>query len=548
MGGAGTSLKLSRVMVAVLLAGLVLLGLMVTLALAQIELPPGGSVAFIQTSGPNTGLNIGDWYTRFDQGNRPHSFKIFVPCTGDPNQVFTVELFDPEVFTGTIVIDEMRPSTIDDATFELRAPDNSVVATLTYTPSAATNDQWVNFTTFTTGAFGCGTYTLLVSTSDNDDNAWRLRLSPDDPDGSPGTGDELLLASFEASFQHTAFGCQEFFFFVPVTPSIRLNNFDLDFPGFDPDVTITYFQPDGSSGPGTASGQTLWNNGGGAGHPPPGGDVISDPMPGWWRTQICARDNNQYIFEPEGLTHFFQQPPVPDMTVSKDDGLTVVAPGQIITYTISYANSGQGAALNTILAETLPTSTTFVACSGGLSCGEVPPAGSGIVTYALGTIPGGVGGQVNLTLQVGAVAPSSTLTNTAQLDYTDTMNNDYPPLQVRDINVVPSPSPIPTPTSTPTFTPPPTPRQEEKDDSPPPTPTPTTTPTSLPSAQLTATAAALSLAAPNATATVLPVTFLPETGIRDAELVYRAIMALGLLISCGASLTALWFWRKREKR
>ncbi|HXV97475.1 MAG TPA: hypothetical protein VEC93_03565, partial [Anaerolineae bacterium] len=543
----GASSRLRRLLVAVLLAIVVLLGLLVTLVLAQIELPPAGSVAFIQTSGPNTGLNIGDWYTHNAEGNRPHNFKIFVPCTVNPGQVFTVELFDPEVFAGVIVIDEARPTAApvnDDATFTLLDPNNNPIATQTYPPSAATNDQWVTFTNFTSGASGCGTYTLLVSTSDDDDNAWRLRLTPDDPDNLPGTGDELLLASFEASFQHVSAGCQRFFFFVPVTPTLRLNNFDLDFPNLP--ATVTYFPPGGASIAVTPSGATVWNGTGGTGSTRVG-DVFTNPAPGWWQAELCVDPNNQYIFEPEGLTHFFSQPPVPDMTVSKDDGLTTVSADQVVTYTISYANNGLGAALDTVLTETLPTSTTFVSCSGGFACGETPP-GSGIVIYDLGTVPGGSGGQVLLTLRVDStVSPSSTLTNTAQLDYTDTMNDDYPPLIDTDVNDIPPAAATATPTPTPTATPIPTstptspaPASPPDGDDDPPPPTPTPTPTLLPGQSFGA-PGALSTTTPGLISATLPVSFLPETGLNDGISAREALFLLSLF---GLSAISFYLWLK----
>jgi uncharacterized repeat protein (TIGR01451 family) len=526
MNHSRTSSRLRRLFVAVMLAVVSLLGVVVALVLAQIELPPAGSVAFIQTSGPMAGLNIGDWYTDAAQGNRPHNFKIFVPCTVPPAQIFTVELFDPEVFTGTQVVDEIRGLAADDTTFELRAPDNSVIASTTYPSTAATNDQFVTFATFTTNAWGCGTYTLLASTGTDDDNGWRLRLSPDDLDGSPGSGDELLLATFEASFQHTVSGCQVFPFFVPVTPSLHLNNFDLDFPNLS--ASVTYTPPGGGSLPGTTSGPTVWNNSADANRV---GDVIANPTPGWWQAQICGDPDNQYIFEPEGLTHFFAQPPIPEMTVSKDDGLTEVAAGQFITYTISYANNGQGAALDAVLTETLPASTTFVACSGGLSCGEVLPPGSGVVTCDLGNGLAGMGGQVNLTIQVGnTVPPSTTLTNLAQLDYTDTMNNDYPPQEVTDSDHVAAPTPTPTPT--PTSTPKPPPDHDRA-----PTPTLTPTPTVV-SSGLTYTP---TITPPDVLSTTLPVSFLPETGLRAYPGVSTALFWLAVI---GFSAVILFFWTK----
>lgn len=439
------SMKLVRLVAVILLATLAVLGLLVTLALAQnTVLPPGGSTAFIQTSGPNAPLSNGDWYASNDPsaGNREHSFPVFVPCSVAPTTVYTLELFDPESYDDPAIVepvlDEIRPPAApvpDDATFSLYAPDNSLITTATYTPTGGTNDTWTLFATISSGAYGCGTYVLRVRTSDDDENAWRLQISGED--AIPGNGDEAELGVFETSFQHFTPDCQDFHFFVPDQADIRLSNFDMD-----SNTSITYFPADGSTVAGNVSGGTVWNNGGGATFPPPGGDVITvtNSRWGWWRTEICANPLNQYVFSAGGLPFFFQQPAAPNMTLTKDDGLTVVVPGQYITYTMTYQNLGPGAALNVTLTDNIPQSTSYVSCGGGTSCGETPP-GSGVVNYTVGTVIAGATGQLTLTVRVDPFAPpSQVLTNTAQLEYEDTMGNRYPPVEASDVDTLPAAS------------------------------------------------------------------------------------------------------------
>jgi hypothetical protein len=223
---------------AVVVALLLCLAALVPTVLA-IELPLPLSKVYIQTTGPYAGLTIGDWYTN-DTTDGPgyHSFEIYFPCTLAPTQVITVALFDPESnHTDGDDLDEVRPlgepGAEDDTTFTLWAPDGAtIVATNTYTPDGDTSQNWVTFDTFTLDDYGCRIYTLTVTTSDNDDNAWKLRVTPDDPDGSPGTGDEISLGNLQTSFQNTAYDCQAFHFFVTdtssITSSIRLSNFDMD--------------------------------------------------------------------------------------------------------------------------------------------------------------------------------------------------------------------------------------------------------------------------------------------------------------------------------
>ncbi len=444
MKGTNGSPNWRRLMIAVTLAAVVVLGLVVTLALAQEEFPPVTLPwVFLQTSGPNTQLVIGDWYTNAGQGNGPHSFALYVPCNIPPTSVLEVELFDPELWPGAAAIDEIRDAGhnittdtafADDATFELRAPDGSQVASTLYPPTSATEGQWVPFATFTR-AFDCApgdasvVYTLLVSTSDNDDNSWRFRVTH--PDNIPGTGDEPLLVTYESSFQHAVTtdpnavclpgrSRMDFWFFVnPGTPSIQLNNFDLDVPGYTPNATITYFQPDGTSVAGTTSGNAVWNNGTASTRV---GDVFSNPQTGWWRAEVCIRDDNQYIFESPEWT--IPIPPRPEPALSHQ--CIGTGQDQIIRFNIDFGNtSADYAAFRPDLTFSLPPGTTFESCSGGLSCSETSP---GQVTFSLSPVlAAGDAEQVSVDVRLGAGAPDP-LESNAEFDYTDVLNDDYDPL------------------------------------------------------------------------------------------------------------------------
>ncbi|MDH4136683.1 MAG: DUF11 domain-containing protein, partial [Anaerolineae bacterium] len=394
---------------AVVMALFLCLVALVPAALA-IEIPPAGSVAQIQTTGSNAGLGIGDWWTQRDTAgsDKYHFFDISVPCTVPPGEIINVWLFDPESLniTGFPIPDLDEPQGVEDnTTFTLTDPSGGVIATTSYPPDASTDQQWVFFAAFTRGVAGCGRYRLTVTTSDDDENAWKLRVMPDDPDGDRGSGDEISLASMQTSFQHNGFGCQTFHFFVPDgTSSILLSNFDMDVPGICAvDLcTVLYTDPGGVVTTGTASDSTVWNNTTiSLTHPPPGGDEISEPEAGWWRATFCLNNWNQYLFDP-GVPFFHVKPLSPDMRVSKDDGTATFNPDGVLNYTITYANAGPGAALDAVLTDRLPISTTFVSCTPrpGESCGEIPPPGSGIVTFSLGTIAAGESGSVMLSVRV----------------------------------------------------------------------------------------------------------------------------------------------------
>jgi hypothetical protein len=392
------------------------------------ELPPVGSVAYIQTSGPNAGINIGDFYTSVAGDNSIHEIQIYVPCGVNPTTPITFAVYDPETAGPNPAVppfaqDEIRPAGApvpDTVTFTLTAPNGAVVGPRIFN-DATSNARWVEIVTTTTATpgFGCGAYVLTTSVSDDDDNAWRLRVahdpecsvstsvpgtcSPvndvtsglmgnnvntDDIDGLPGTGDELFVSFSRLSLQHQGLGCQSFFFYVDGTqPSITLNNFDMDFTFSPANISITYTPPTGSqyapSVAGTPSLSSSWNgaptNTANNPNPPRVGDTfaIAAQDIGWWSAELCVNDDNQYIFE--GLENepvFFDQPPFPIMTVNKDNGVTTVSSnGEQVTYTINYANinpagppTNGGAALETIITDTLPTGATFVKLLEWLHC------------------------------------------------------------------------------------------------------------------------------------------------------------------------------------
>src|SRR5262249_24737244 len=51
---------------------------------------------------------------------------------------------------------------------------------------------------------------------------------------------------------------------------------------------------------------------------------------------------------------------VPDLTITKSDGVNSVTPGQTITYTLTITNVGDQGATDVVARDTLPANTTFV--------------------------------------------------------------------------------------------------------------------------------------------------------------------------------------------
>lgn len=99
----------------------------------------------------------------------------------------------------------------------------------------------------------------------------------------------------------------------------------------------------------------------------------------------------------------------PVLTLTKQ-GPAVAAAGATITYTLTYANTGNATATNAVLADLLPAGTTFVSASGGGS------ESSGLVSWSLGDVPPGGGASVVLVASVNEPLPDGTaLENVALL-------------------------------------------------------------------------------------------------------------------------------------
>lgn len=104
----------------------------------------------------------------------------------------------------------------------------------------------------------------------------------------------------------------------------------------------------------------------------------------------------------------------PVLTVTKL-GPNSVEAGTAIAYELSYSNSGNAAAANTVLEDTLPPGTTFVSASAG---GAETSPGSGIVRWDLGTLAAGGSGNVDLQVQTTALPDNTQLVNQTSLTST----------------------------------------------------------------------------------------------------------------------------------
>ncbi len=118
---------------------------------------------------------------------------------------------------------------------------------------------------------------------------------------------------------------------------------------------------------------------------------------------------------------------VPDIVLTKTDGLTVVSPGQQITYTLTIENQGTAVATGVTITETVPAHTTF-AGTAGWTCLPDGSAGS-ICTYDLGTLAVGASTTVDFSVIFDATRPpvATSVVNTAVARDDNTHGDDPTP-------------------------------------------------------------------------------------------------------------------------
>ncbi len=228
---------------------------------SAVDVPPAGGF-YIQTSGPNAGLGIGDWYSSNTAGAGAgyHYVEITIPCGWPSGTPLYFDLFSPEMnqVAGSLGLgDEVRNS-YDSTQFELYgpgvavgpgyaspAPGTGIAGTqITYPPGApAVPEAWVRY--WTLNPVTCGTYLLRAAVGNDDDNGWRLRVgtdndgdptnappaNSDNPDGVPGTNDELIVGQTQISYQQDTGGvaCLTLHEYVPPgLASVTMHNFDMD--------------------------------------------------------------------------------------------------------------------------------------------------------------------------------------------------------------------------------------------------------------------------------------------------------------------------------
>jgi uncharacterized repeat protein (TIGR01451 family) len=121
----------------------------------------------------------------------------------------------------------------------------------------------------------------------------------------------------------------------------------------------------------------------------------------------------------------------PDLSITKSDGGASVVPGGTVSYTLTYANSGNRGATGVVLTETVPANSTFNAgaSTAGWVCAPNNNAGS-TCTLAVGTVAG-ASGPFSATFAVTVVNPVpagvTQISNTASIANDGTNGSDPVP-------------------------------------------------------------------------------------------------------------------------
>jgi uncharacterized repeat protein (TIGR01451 family) len=219
------------------------------------------------------------------------------------------------------------------------------------------------------------------------------------------------------------------------------------------------------------------------------------------------------------------------LNVVKTDRIDPVAAGDFIDYDLTVQNTGAGTTFgDTIVSDPVPANTTFVACSGGIGCGET----GGLVSWNVGPLASGAMTAVSLRVQVNnAPPPDPPVITNASYGASSGGGIIFNSTEVVTTTIIVLGTPTPTPTATPTATS--TPTATPTSTGLPPTPTDTLAPPPPP------TGAPVATAAPTTTVSVPTPAFLPASG-QEGGRVGTGVWVSMLMVS----LAFLWTWQRRR--
>lgn len=307
-------------------AGISLLVFMLFFAMAfapaayagQVVLPSKDNV-LMQTNGPDSEFDDGDYWTHPDYGNSPHIFWLEIPAGVNPDFMINLQLWDPESFSNNpesaTDSDEQKGNGWEATDFSLYAPDGSLIISRTYAGGdVTTSQQWVAFHALRAGDFGPGMYKITVQVAGDDQNGYKIGVEDGNADKLAANGNEIKLYAQRTAFQFVGEGelTNTFWFNVDQRDTLRLLVFDLEKDG----CALKYISPSGVEYAGTLTEDGMWNSDPASPNLPlhGGSDIIVNPEQGWWQAVVTTyhpspivRQGNQFILWPDDL--LFNGPP-----------------------------------------------------------------------------------------------------------------------------------------------------------------------------------------------------------------------------------------------
>jgi uncharacterized repeat protein (TIGR01451 family) len=127
---------------------------------------------------------------------------------------------------------------------------------------------------------------------------------------------------------------------------------------------------------------------------------ISNALPGTWNFALVNLHTDTVLGT--------------DLHLAKDDGGLSAEPGDTVTYTLTYSNTGTGASLGVVITDTVPANSSFNAAASSAGWQEVS---AGTYTYDVGLLGSGEDGSVTFAVDVDDPFPEGVdvITNTATI-------------------------------------------------------------------------------------------------------------------------------------
>lgn len=145
-----------------------------------------------------------------------------------------------------------------------------------------------------------------------------------------------------------------------------------------------------------------------------------------FRAEYTPAANSKYLAasHTNSTTECFQVLPA-NVTITKTAGTSPVSAGSNISFTISWGNSGAGAAFGVVVSDNLPTTAGLDwsisgSTGSGSTCSISGPVGAEVLTCNVGTIPGNTAEHGTVTVTSGTTSAScGTIDNTGSISSTN---------------------------------------------------------------------------------------------------------------------------------